>query len=235
MCVVQANRPSLSRGVTLVELLISLVVGSIVVAAAYASYQVVHTLQARSQDLSEIHQSGREGLRLLSCDLRMAGFVNRNNSTFSALPRSITAPLTVSSDLALNCSGVSYSNDQLTILYDDVEGANSSGTDLRRRTTYQISCSAGRLLLQQQVETSSGGSYSTTQAMAPIVSDIGNLQFQFMAADGSSSATPGSEAIERIEIAFEVIGAGVQQGLLQGARQTVAYSATVQSCNLGCG
>jgi prepilin-type N-terminal cleavage/methylation domain-containing protein len=235
MYAMQSNRPLQMQGVTLVELLISLVVSSIVVAAAYASYQVVYTLHTRSQDLTEIHQNGREALRLLNRDLRMVGFVSRSNTSFSALPRSIAASLSLSNDLPLNCSNVSYSNDRLTLLYDDVDGAVASGTDLRRRTTYQIACSDGRLLLQQQIESSSGGSYSTTQAMAPIVNDIGNLQFQFIDADGNSSTTPTAETIERIEVSFDVVGVGVQQGQNQGTRQTQPYLSIVQTCNLGCG
>ncbi len=235
MCAMPVRQRSRMAGATLVELLISLVVGSVVVAASYASYQVVHSIYENSQDLTEIHQQGREGLWMLRRDLRMAGFVNRNNLTFSALPRTITSPIAVTNDVPLSCGSSSYINDQLTLIYDDLNGATAAGTDLRRKVSYLVGCDSGRLVLQQQVETSSGGAFAVTQSLVSLVSDIGNLQLQFITSSGTVSDSVPSANLERVEIEFDVLGLGYQKGKSDSARLNRHYRAVARTCNLGCG
>jgi prepilin-type N-terminal cleavage/methylation domain-containing protein len=223
------------RGVTLVETLIALVVGSVVIIAAYASYQVVLKIHTTSQDLSEIHVAGREALRTMVRELRMAGFVNRGNSQFPALAHSISDPLTLQNDRSLSCMGGSYSNDDLTLIYDDQSAAELSAGDVRRRVTYSVGCLNSRLTLYRQVETSTGGSFSETQSLQPLLNDVGNLQFTFYFSDGSSADTVGGGSVERVGVSFEVVGFALQRGISEGNRQRASYRTTVRTCNLGCG
>ncbi len=224
----------LMQGATLVEMMIALVVGSISVAAAYASYQMVGRVNTKSSDLTEVHGNAREALRIISRDLRMAGFVNRDNLIFSPVARSISQPITVSNDVPLSCAQGSYNNDMITISYDDSKAARITGTDNRKRVTYQIACRNDRVELQQEIESSSGGSFVVDQAMSVIVGDIANLQFVFIDVSGNGTPVPSS-AVERIELSFDSIGVGVQRGLVSGERHSATYRTVIQSCNLECG
>ena len=224
---VKADSLKRQLGVTMVELLISLVVGSLVVTAAYASYAVVQSIQSGSGEQSEINQSGREVVRMLSRDLRMAGFVHPDNLSFSAVSRSIPSAVSVVNDQPLICSGTTYSNDQITVVFD-------RAADSRERISYRVACELDRVQLQQRIEQSSGGGYSTLQGYSPIVDDVANLQFLFIDGEGNSSSNVPT-GMERIELSFDVLSLSRQQGRSSSPRLLISYRATVTTCNLGCG
>ncbi|HIA63126.1 MAG TPA: prepilin-type N-terminal cleavage/methylation domain-containing protein, partial [Planctomycetaceae bacterium] len=67
------------RGFTLVEMLVAMAVSSIVVAALYASYDMVNKQYTKIRDVAELHQSGRGIMRMIERDIRMAGFAYRDD------------------------------------------------------------------------------------------------------------------------------------------------------------
>lgn len=211
-------RHRIFRGYSLVELLISIVVGSIVIAAAYGSYQVVLAMFVSSDQQAEVHLSGREAMRVLIRDIRMAGFEDPNNTVLGA----ITAPLVNSVPAApLICRGGSYTNHTLTIQYDDM----NSGPDLRNTITYSVGCSgSGRLQLLRAVD---GG------AATPLMSDIGNLTYTFFFTDGTSgTVVPATLDVQQVAVNLSAIALGVQRGTSTAARLSAPYQAVIKTPNL---
>ncbi len=221
-----ASRGDGQRGVTLVEVLVALVVGSVLVAATFSTYRIVLDVSDKSRGASDIHGAGREALRLLERDLRMAGYVNRDNQLFSARAHTIDPAIATVQDQLLDCGNGSYRHDQLTVSYDDLNGARNRGGDLRRRLHYRVECLNGRLVLSQQVEISTGGGYVVGQALTPVIYDVGNLDFWFHFTDGREGANPDAGQVERVEVTLELFGLQLQQA---------RYRSTVRNCNLaGC-
>lgn len=211
-------RNSQWKGYSLVELLISIVVGSIVIAAAYGSYQVVLNMFTHSDQQAELHLSGREAMRVLVRDIRMAGFEDPNNTVLG----SITTPLVNSVPVSpLSCGGNSYTNHALTIQYDDM----NSGPDLRNTITYSVGCSgSGRPQLLRAVD---GG------AAAPLMNDIGNLTFGFNFTNGTTGPTvPASLTVQQVAINLSAIALGIQRGTSTAARLSIPYQAVIKTPNL---
>lgn len=63
-----------NRGFTLVELLVSLLVGAIVISGVYASFQLVQGQYNSISTRADVNELGRAVLRVLERDLRMSGF-----------------------------------------------------------------------------------------------------------------------------------------------------------------
>ncbi|MDP6725498.1 MAG: prepilin-type N-terminal cleavage/methylation domain-containing protein, partial [Arenicellales bacterium] len=59
MCLPPSHRSAREAGVTLVELLITLVVSSIMVAAIFAAYMMVDRQYDKLSAVAELHQNGR--------------------------------------------------------------------------------------------------------------------------------------------------------------------------------
>lgn len=208
---------SLNEGYSLVELLISIVVGSIVIAAAYGSYQVVLGMFSHSDQQAELHLSGREAMRVLIRDIRMAGFEDPNNVVLGP----IVTPFVNAIDAPLLCDTGSYNNNTLTIQYDDM----NNGPDLRNMVTYSVGCSGtGRLQLLRAV----GGGAAT-----PLMNDVGNLQFSFNFTNGTSGTmVPVNLTVQQVAINLSAIALGVQRGTSTATRLTAPYQAVIKTPNL---
>lgn len=101
------------NGFTTVELLLALVVGSVILAAAYSSYTIISNQHARLSSISEVQSSGLPTLRLLARDLRMAGNESIDTTTLDPVfGSSITNPLIVQDN------GVTTCCDEFTVEYD---------------------------------------------------------------------------------------------------------------------
>ena len=100
-------------GHTLVELLVALLVGSIVIAAAYAGYRVFANYSDKLTLLAEADRHGVQVMDMITRDLRQAGYKD-----FASMYGPIATPLTLTT--GGNCCGGSVPSrcDQLTVIYD---------------------------------------------------------------------------------------------------------------------
>ena len=101
------------KAFTLVEMLVAMAVSAIIIAATYASYQLVQQQFKKNADVTELHSSGRAIVQLLEREIRMAGYEFRDNKglmTYGA----ISSPIIIT-DSGDKCC------DEVTIIYDEVE------------------------------------------------------------------------------------------------------------------
>jgi prepilin-type N-terminal cleavage/methylation domain-containing protein len=101
------------KAFTLVEMLVAMAVSAIIIAATYASYQLVQQQFKKNADITELHSSGRAIVQLLEREIRMAGYEFRDNKglmTYGA----ISSPIIIT-DSGDKCC------DEVTIIYDEVE------------------------------------------------------------------------------------------------------------------
>ena len=101
------------KAFTLVEMLVAMAVSAIIIAATYASYQLVQQQYKKNADITELHSSGRAIMQLLEREIRMAGYEFRDKNglmTYGA----ITSPIIIT-DSGNKCC------DEVTIIYDEVE------------------------------------------------------------------------------------------------------------------
>ncbi|MDB2415516.1 prepilin-type N-terminal cleavage/methylation domain-containing protein [Rickettsiales bacterium] len=97
-------------GYSLLELLLSMVVGSVILAATYSTYVMVSRQYNRIAAFSQVHESGISSLQLLSRDIRMAGYKAVDASLFSTYG-TIATPISITDSGDACC-------DEVTIIYD---------------------------------------------------------------------------------------------------------------------
>jgi prepilin-type N-terminal cleavage/methylation domain-containing protein len=98
------------KAFTLVEMLVALAVSSIIIAATYASYEMVATQYKKNMDVADMHTSGRAIMRIIERDVRMAGFEYRDKD--AKIPYG-----TISNPLVIKDSG-NKCCDEVTVIYD---------------------------------------------------------------------------------------------------------------------
>ena len=100
------------KGFSLIEMLVAMAVSSIIVAATYASFELVKNQYTKNIDVAEMHTSGRAIMNMMERDFRMAGFEFRD-ATGVITYGPITGPFVIT-DSGDNCC------DQVIIINDDV-------------------------------------------------------------------------------------------------------------------
>ena len=101
------------KAFTLVEMLVALAVSSIIIAATYASYELIQKQYKRNIDIAEMHTSGRSIMQVLEREVRMAGYEFRDAN-------GIMTYGSIVGGLAITDSGNACC-DEVTIIYDDVD------------------------------------------------------------------------------------------------------------------
>ena len=117
------------KAFTLVEMLVALAVSSIVIIAAYASYDMVKTQYEKNIGIADMHTSGRAIMRIIERDIRMAGYEHRDSSGNKIFSTGITNQLVLSESNNVCCDGVS-------VIYD--HSTDATGGVERRRITYSV-------------------------------------------------------------------------------------------------
>lgn len=113
------------KAYTLVEMLVALAVSAIIIAATYASYEMVATQYHKNMDIANMHTSGRAIMRIIERDVRMAGFEYRD--TDAKIPYgSISNPLTIK-DSGNKCC------DEVTVVYDYYDEESKKAERIRIR------------------------------------------------------------------------------------------------------
>jgi prepilin-type N-terminal cleavage/methylation domain-containing protein len=113
------------KAFTLVEMLVALAVSSIIIAASYASYEMVATQYKKNMDIADMHTSGRAIMRIIERDIRMAGFEYRDTDA-KITYGSISNPLTIK-DSGNKCC------DEVTVIYDYYDEESKKAERIRIR------------------------------------------------------------------------------------------------------
>jgi prepilin-type N-terminal cleavage/methylation domain-containing protein len=113
------------KAYTLVEMLVALAVSAIIIAATYASYEMVATQYHKNMDIANMHTSGRAIMRIIERDVRMAGFEYRDKDA-KITYGSISNPLTIK-DSGNKCC------DEVTVIYDYFDEESKKAERIRIR------------------------------------------------------------------------------------------------------
>ena len=169
-------------GFTIAELLVAMVVGSIVMAAAFAAYSTFSRQYAKYIDQSDMHRSASQVLEVLAKDLRMAGAYHID-SPYGA----IEIDVAIEHD---SNAGPSKS-DRIIVVYDEDEIT-------RVKHHYEIlacsaisPCSPDRPRLYKSRWEWSGTDWRQAYFRQPVADYVEDLQFRFNYEDGSFSDAPG--------------------------------------------
>ena len=166
--------PHNNKGLSLVEMLISVVISTIILAAAYSSYTVISNNFNIQKDLKFMSQSARSVVEMIARDVRMGGYKDFDNAA-------IGTPIKIT-DSSNNCC------DRIDIIYD-----KSKST--RVKISYYTKVHKNRNRLMKQVlkcNTPDCSSTSTIQAEQPIADYVEDLQFSGFK-DGSIASTGAVE------------------------------------------
>ena len=121
------------KAFTLVEMLVALAVSSIIIAATYASYELIQKQYKRNIDIAEMHNSGRSIMQVLEREIRMAGYEFRDaNGTMTY--GSIVGGLAITDSGDACC-------DEVTLIYDDVEDVVNAKGEVTSSTVDRIKIS----------------------------------------------------------------------------------------------
>lgn len=119
------NRYKESRGFTLVELLITLVICGLVLTAAYQFFITQNKIYLQEKELAAMEQRLRTAINIIAKDLRKAGYnTNGNNSV---------GINTTSDNTQIIFSYVNATNDVETITYSLYDSGSDGDMDLGRK------------------------------------------------------------------------------------------------------
>lgn len=99
------------KAFSLVEVLVTILLSSIVIAGAYSSYQMVDLQYIKNKEISDMHTQGRAVMRILERDIRMAGFEYRDKNG-NIVKGGISKPIEINNRCSDKC------RDEITIIYD---------------------------------------------------------------------------------------------------------------------
>ena len=177
-------------------MLVALAVSAIIIAATYASYEMVATQYHKNMDIANMHTSGRAIMRIIERDVRMAGFEYRD--TDAKIPYgSISNPLTIK-DSGNKCC------DEVTVVYDyyDEESKKAERIRIRYWTEPHTSNKGSRHRLYKQKDILGRNKkilakpkLGTKDVMADYIEDL-----QIVNVVTSSNLYSGSDYRDNIEI-----------------------------------
>ena len=156
------------KGVTLIELLIALVVGSFLTTGLYRLFiteQKVHTVQ---EQVADVQQNVRVAMDRMTREIRMAGY-RREILNATGNVRGFTKVITPIN----NANHVGENDDQVTIIIGD------------RTITYQLQWETADPTMPVLVRSENG--------LSEVLADnVENLQFQYVLKDGTVTDLPAN-------------------------------------------
>ena len=164
-----------NNGYTMVELMLALVVGSVVLAAAYSSYSVIASQYSRVKAISDVQSAGIPAINMISRDLRMAGNKAMNNNLETPYGKIINPVSVVDSGNA--CC------DRVIIIYD-------KSTTERIRVTYYtgVRNNPTRNALYMDIATYDGSVWSNSSTGSLVTDYVDD--FQIVTSDLDSNSDP---------------------------------------------
>ena len=152
------------KGLSLVEILISLVISSIIIAASFASYTVISRNFDFQKEMKSIAQSSRAVVEIIKRDVRLGGFVYDNNTA-------ITKPIVIT-------EGGSSASDRIDIIYDQDKNKRIK-VSYYTVTVKPMTAFERRRLMKTilQCTVAQCGSGNTIMSPQPIADYVEDLQF----------------------------------------------------------
>jgi prepilin-type N-terminal cleavage/methylation domain-containing protein len=147
------------KGMSLVEILVAIVVSTIVISAAYASYSVISKNYEFQKDMKYMSQSARAVVKMIARDVRMAGYTEFNK-------QQITEAVKITDSSGTCC-------DRIDIVYD-------KSSSERIKISYYTQQYNNRYRLMKKIDkctNSDCSSTSTLQSAQPIADYVEDLQF----------------------------------------------------------
>ena len=171
-------------GYSLIELLLAVFIGSIVLAGGYASFSVVSSQYQRNSGVAEIRDFAIPTIKILSRDIRMAGYRAVDNNIESTYAK-IDPPISIT-DVSGACC------DSFFVVYD-------KAADNRLKVTYFVAArtNPARNALFINIDKWDGSNWvsqSTNSIVADYVED-----FQV---EGSNNNSAGYPTLLNIDIVF---------------------------------
>ena len=148
-----------NKGMSLVEILIAIVISTIVITAAYASYSVIRSNYDFQQDMKYMSETARSVVKMIARDIRMAGYTD-----FDAVQ--ITEAVKITDSTSKCC-------DRIDIIYD-------RSSSERVKISYYVQQYNNRHRLFKKIDKCTKSDCSTTstlQSAQPIADYVEDLQF----------------------------------------------------------
>lgn len=181
-CPLFTTHYSLSKGYSLLELMLSMAVGSIILAGTYTASVIVAKQYERISAFSQVQEMGIPTLKMLSRDLRMAGHTALDETTATSTYSTITTPITITDSGNACC-------DSVTIVYDkDTTTRNSYTYSVALRTAATATTPAKYALYLTVLSWNGAAWVATTTTNALVADYIEDLQF--VGSDNDSSGNP---------------------------------------------
>ena len=171
-------------GYTLVELLLSMVVGVVILAGVYSTYTIVARQQQKISSSAEIHESGNSSIRIISRDLRMTGYVSLDTDLETPFGN-IATPITITDSGNACC-------DSVQIIYD-------LDTPMRQRITYYVlpRTNPARNAIYMDKDTWDGFAWTNVTNQSLVADYIEDLQFV-----GSDNNLAGFPSVVDVSMIF---------------------------------
>ena len=103
------------KGITLIEILISIVISTLMMAAMFTSYNVVNGSYSQIIDKANISNSSRVFVEMITKEIRMAGFKYFNDNKITNTNNIFDIPIEIQKDPRNTCC------DKLIIIYGDFD------------------------------------------------------------------------------------------------------------------
>jgi type IV pilus assembly protein PilW len=195
------------NGFTLVELMVTLVVSSIVMAAIYSVYTVQQRTSTAQEQVVEMQQNVRAALSMMESEIRMAGYNPRNTASGTGITTANATQLIfgfVADTDGMNNSSTNATIDEIdeveTVEYYLYDAYGDGDMDIGRRTP------------------------TNTQAIAE---NFDGLEFYYTLKDGSQALTPTNlEEIAAVRVSLLVRANRPDPSFTDSATYTRASGAT---------
>lgn len=200
--------PESDRGFTLVELLVAMAVGLIVLSATYGVFTLQGKTFSTQERVAEMQQNARAAMDFMTREIRMAGY----DPTGSAGSGIVSA----------GANAINFTLDTTSTYHGDAPDGDTS--DANENITYSLYTADGIQKL---------GRKSTTNATnQPVAEHIQSLEFQYLDADGNTTATIAD--IRKIRVTITAKTAKPDPDYtLNGGYRTYALTSIIVPRNLG--
>lgn len=166
------------NGLTLVEILVSFVVGSIMMLAIYFSYSVFAASYLGIIEKTNVNKSLRNSMATILKDLRIAGYVDINTSLSKTIPNFITA-----------IDGGSNNPDSISIIYDLDRTQRLQVTYKLNKNNDNVTSHLSKTIKVCTDSNCTGAAASSSLPETKIADLVEDLQFIFYQENGSTLTT----------------------------------------------
>lgn len=165
-----------TEGFTLIELMITMLISGLIVAAIYSAYTAQQRTYLAQEQIAEMQQNIRAGLMIMTRDIRMAGYDPTSNSG-ADIVSATRGRFSFSQDLT-NTAGTASGGD------GKLDGPNENvafGFSLAADAGIDGEADAGAASLGRNT----GGGFQS------IAENVGAIEFYYTLEDGTQTTTPG--------------------------------------------